>query len=641
MASYFKRLVTPVDIDKKLAIILFGVGLIVLIPATIVFKQLLVMQASVTVILASGVYLLLRRRLGANLAKEDIIGAPSIPLLRPRFSQLLDIAFWGMFIASLFLISQQAYARPLSFLILISIMSSIVGIQIFANKNTAYCLVKILIIAVFLRASVWYQFPGPVGRDPIVELDYVRQLVAVGHTGVHMGSYINYPVAHILTASTHFVTGLGLKDSFFVLGVIEVMSLVFIFLIGRELFDKRIGLLSALIMAVCNWHIFWGFWMKGMTLGVAWLPILLFFLLASRRKGMRLPLLIFSMVVIFLLILTHTVSSLVILVALVMAWLSSLICKGLPGKEKFEQPVTFGIVLLFLVALLGYWMYVSGWIGYIGVVVRNALAMDVVVEAPTLPYRSAGVLTWQKLPELMLIFFAILGSLSIFNIQQLDRKALSQVWIVPIAGAMVILTFLLYYIGELGTLIPTRWFVFMSLLIAVPAAIGLLSMLGRRGWRNLGMLFLLLLLLSGIMTTSSQANITQVVPWELHTRDAFISSEMAAAETVSQMADLTLGQTPQGEQKIHTDYLYRLLLIYEFQVPYDKLVDASPIFKEQLTEYHGVLMLRSAVTDVVLMSYEAGHFYSEVEQSQYQSLVDDSQAILIYDNGMVKALKRP
>lgn len=639
-AFHFKRLLTPVDIDKKLAIILFGLGLIVLILA-IAFGPLLLIQVSVTSILASGVYLLLRMRRQARPTEEDLTGAPSAPLLQPRFSQLLDIAFWGTFITSLFLISQEAYARPLSFLILISIMSSILAIQIFANKNTAYCLLKVLIIAVLLRASVWYQFPGPVGRDPIVELDYVRQLVAVGHTGLHMGAYMHYPVAHILSASTHFATGLGLKDSFFILGVIEVMSLVFLFLIGRELFDKKIGLLSTLIMAVCNWHILWGFWMKGMTLGVAWLPILLFFLLASRRKGMRLPLLIFSILIIFLVILTHTVSSLVILVTLVMAWLSSLICKALPGKEKFEQPVTSAIVMLSLVALLGYWMFVSGFIGYIGIVIKGAVSVDVIVEGPAMPYRSAGVLTLQKLPALMLIFFAILGCLSIFNIGKLGRKVLSQVWLVPVAGGMVILTFLLYYIGELGALAADRWFVFMSLLIAVPAAIGLLSMLGRKGWCNLGMLFLLLLLLSGIMTTSAEANITQVVPWVVRSRDAFMSSEMAAAETVSQMADLTPAQTPQEETKIHTDYLYKVLLQMEFQVPYDKLVDASPIFKEELTEYHGVLMLRSAVTDMVLMSYEAGHLYSEVEQSQYQSLVDDTQAILIYDNGMVKALKRP
>jgi len=640
MADRFRQLLIPVNIDKKLALILLGLGLIILLLAATAFRSVFLIQVSVTLVLASGVYLLLHGRRRISSAKEDIAETQSVPLLQPSFSRLLDIAFWGIFIASLLLISQQAYARPLSFLILISIMSSIVGIQIFTNKNTAYCLVKILIIGMLLRASVWYQFPGPVGRDPIIELDYVRQLVDAGHTGEYMYKYIYYPVAHILTAFTHFVTGLGLKDSFFILGIAEVMSLLFVFLIGRELFDKKIGLLAVLIMAVYDSHIYYGFWMKGMTLGVAFLPILLFLLLASRRKGIALPLLILSMVIIYLIMLTHIVSSVIILTILVIAWLSSLICRALPSKEKFESPVTLTVVLLSATVFLGYTLYVSGFIYYIATFVEYALSFDVALDKPVLSHRSAGTLTLQYLPKLIPIFLAILGCLSILNIKKLDRKTLSQVWLVPLAGAMVVLTFLLNYIGEFGALIPSRWFVFMSLLIAVPVAVGLLSMLGKKRWCNLGVLFLLLLLFSGIMTTSYQANITQVVPWVTNSRDAFISSEMAAAETVSQKANRLSSQTAQGDTKIHTDFLYKLLVNYQFHVPYEKIVDASPILKNELMEYHGILLLRSAVTDVVLMTYEGSHYYSKVDQSQYQSLVNDPQAILIYDNGVVKALRR-
>ncbi len=54
MTLNLRQLLTPVDIDKKLALILLGLGLIVLVLAAIVFGSLLVMQASITVILASG-----------------------------------------------------------------------------------------------------------------------------------------------------------------------------------------------------------------------------------------------------------------------------------------------------------------------------------------------------------------------------------------------------------------------------------------------------------------------------------------------------------------------------------------------------------------------------------------------------------
>ena len=119
----------------------------------------------------------------------------------------------------------------------------------------------------------------------------------------------------------------------------------------------------------------------------------------------------------------------------------------------------------------------------------------------------------------------------------------------------------------------------MGLIIAVPVAYGLLNMLGRKVRQNLIILFLLVFSLSGIMTTSHIASVDSVIPWESHIRRAFMSSEMVAAETVSQMAGLAPGQTLQGDTKIYADFLYTLLLEYEFQMPYDRVEDASPIYK--------------------------------------------------------------
>lgn len=642
MAHPFKQLLTLVDIDRKLALILLGLGFILLILAATAFRSLLLLQVSVTLLLASGVYLLLRRRRRESKTEEDTTEARSIPTLQPHFSRLLDIAFWGLFITSLIIISQEAYARPLSFLILISIMASILAVQIFTGKNTVYCLTKILIIGILLRASAWYQFPSPVGSDPVVEVDYLRQLVAAGHIGDYMGSMVYYPIAYILTAFTSFTAGLGPKDSFFTLAVIEVISLVFLFLVGRQLFDNKVGLLAALIMSVFDWHVYWGFWVKAMTLGIAWLPILIFLLLlAGQKEGRRLPFLIFGILIIFVGILTHVFPAAAVVAILVIAWLSYLIYKNLPSKEKLEQPVTLTIVLLSLTATLGYWMYVSGFIGYIGSTINYALTFDTGgVAMFTLP-RSAAVLTWQKLPLLMLIFFAITGCLSVFNIRKLDRKTLSQVWLALICGAMVILTFILFYIPQLGAAHSMRWCVFMGLIVAVPAANGLLNMLGRKGWRNLVILFLLALSLFGIMTTSHIASVDLVIPWEHQSRKGFTSSEIVAAETISRMAGLTPAQTPQGDIQIYADHLYSLIFEYQVQAPHDKIVDASPIYKEELKEYQGILMLRTAVTEVVSVAFEGGHEEFVMDKSQYQSFVNDPESILIYDNGMVKALQRP
>ena len=154
------------------------------------------------------------------------------------------------------------------------------------------------------------------------------------------------------------------------------------------------------------------------------------------------------------------------------------------------------------------------------------------------------------------------------------------------------------------------------------------------------LLFLLVLSLFGIMTTSQHASVDVVIPWDTRQRKAFTSSEMTAAESISQMADLAPGQTPQNDTRVYTDFFYTLIFKHEFQVPRSKIVDASPIYKEDSRQYQGILVLRTAVTEVVLATFEGGHEEFVMDQSQYQSFLNDPQSLLIYNNGTVQALRR-
>ncbi len=76
-----------------------------------------------------------------------------------------------------------------------------------------------------------------------------------------MTYYMYYPAAYFLGAFVAHATGLGIQDSFFIIGFVEVLSLLFVFLFGREIFNAKVGLLASLIMAVSDMH--------G---EVAWLP---------------------------------------------------------------------------------------------------------------------------------------------------------------------------------------------------------------------------------------------------------------------------------------------------------------------------------------------------------------------------------
>ena len=136
------------NLGLKLATLFAVVSLVLLAVASIAIQSLLLQQVSGTVLLSSGIYLLLHRRRQQR-PEEGIAEASSIspiPQLNPSIGKILDISFWGLFIASIIIISQNVYARPLSFLILVSVMCGVLAVEIVTKKSTAYCLAKILIL---------------------------------------------------------------------------------------------------------------------------------------------------------------------------------------------------------------------------------------------------------------------------------------------------------------------------------------------------------------------------------------------------------------------------------------------------------------------------------------------------------------
>ncbi len=633
--------------DLKLATLFVVVSLVLLAVASIAIQSLLLQQISGTVLLSSGIYLLLHRRRRTR-PEEGIAEASSIspiPQLNPSIGKILDISFWGLFIASITIISQNAYARPLSFLILVSVMCSILAVEIVTKKSTAYCLVKILILGILLRGSVWYQFPTAIGTDPFIEINYLKQLVATGHVGNFLGAYIYYPLGYTLGASIWNITGLSLGSSFFVLSVISVISLVFVFLIGRDLFNREIGLLAALIMVVFDWHVFWGFYIKSMTFAIALVPIILWLLLAMLRNEGRLHFPIIAMLMTAMVIFTHTYVNAALAVILGLGLISIIIIKRTLGKEGFEGPVRLYMLLLFAVATLGYWIYASGFIYYIDQVVTYAMSIDTLtidqagLSQHILP-RAATLLTWEKLPTLVLVFFAFLGFFSILNFRKPDQRKFLQIWLALVGGMLLTFNFILFYMPPLGILETARWHLFTGLLLACVAAVGLLSILSRRGWQSLLGLSLSVLLLSGLFTTSHISNITSVVPWKDRIRMAYTTSEMSAADTISQMAGLTPAQDSEEAGKIYTDFYYLHPLWYQLNLPRAKVVDGSSIFLGESENVDGIIILRRALTTEVVGATYPGYGRDEfkMDSAQYQSFVDDTQYSLIYDCGTVKAV---
>ena len=616
--------------DIRLAAVFLIIGSFSLLPAIIFLDSLLIIQASLTIILASGTYLLLQWRRGNSSTTDD----KETAIIPHNIDQILDIVFWLLLTAMILILYRDVYSRPLSFLIIVSVMSAILAIQILSDNHTGYSLIKIIIIGVLLRASAFYQFPGLAGYDTVAEITLSEQLTSTGFIGGYMGAYQYYPLAHILTASISQITGFNITNSFFMLGLIEVISLVFIFLIGKYLFNDKTGLIAVLVLSVFDWHILWGFYIKAMTFGIALIPIVIFLILAAKDEK-KLIYTSLSILMLFLVILTHTFVTAVLLVILLFGWLISIAikrrCHDRDLVSDYEHPIRLDIVLLLGFTTIAYWLYVSGFYTYVAYAVNYALSIDNTITGTPTSQLSVLDTTWARLPVFTLIFFAIIGCLSIFNFHKLTSKTLAQIWLALLCGVMVVISFAIFSISNLETLIRERWFVFVGLIAAIPVAKGLLSMVGNRRHQSAISMAIIIFLFSGIMTTSYIANVSSVTSWGASRYMASSASELAAAETVSRITALDSSNTE--DSVIYADHYFSQIFRYEYDVPSENIVDFSEILKEELANYQGILMLREAMLDIVSTNDEL-----IMDQTQYQALLGNSNISLIYDNGTTKAL---
>lgn len=610
--------------DIRLAILFLVIGAAGLALSLTVAYSLLLAQAAATVLLAAVVYLLVRlanRNVGEEEDEGESAGASSNVL------RLLDIVFWGLITAGLLLLSQGAGARPLAFLLVVSAAAAILAVQIWRGRGAAYSLFKILVIAVLLRASAYYQFPGTAGYDAFAEINNAAQLVANGHNGTFMGNYQYYPIANYFTAAASYLTGLGLRDSYFVLGVAEAISAVFVFLVGRRFFGERTGLLAALMVAVLDWHILWGFYIKAMSLGITLVALSLFLVLAPPGKRKVLCRVI-GLLVMALVILTHPFAAAVLAVVLAVAWLLWVVLK--PGIAPYleKQAVTFSLVALFVCATLAYWMYVSGFDHYVADAISYALSVDaanlVVASVPM----SVAEDIWVRLPTFLLIFLAAIGCLACFNIRRMGQETLSRAWLAALCGVMVIINFAIFYLPQTGPLVRERWFVFVGLLLAIPAAYGVREITGRVGAAGAIGAFTVVLMFSGVMTTSYIASPGRVVSFGPANNLAATASEITAADSLALVSAA-------GGEKVYADHYYSQVFLYDAGLPREEVVDFSEMYSDEMEAFDGLLALRMDNIQVASMWEEI-----IMDEARYQALLEDPQSSLVYDCGTVRAFRR-
>jgi len=399
--------------------------------------------------------------------------------------------------------------------------------------------------------------------------------------------YAYLPIMHLIIAATSLITGLGYKFATMLsISLLHVVGLIFVFLLGRFVSDSKVGLLAALLLGVAAEWINLGVGIHPTTLALVLVAVLIYMIFKAREER-SIILTFLYLLITGVLILTHTVTALCLAILLFSFWLGFELYKKI-YRDKSEVPVTIWLAILFTVAMLSWWTYVSGHITTVAELIKYGFRIEMWALAEPMVGVSPSEWLLSMLGFLLFYAFSVVGLLSMLAERFGNRHSFAL-----ILGGLVLLAiaFLSMPLGLTGVL-PQRWWWNSHLILAIPAAVGLFSVCSwfKSSFSSALVLAILILGLSFFSITAAGANFdSRIYTKNTAARYAFIESELSAMNTISDISDGKVGvATPSA----------RFYLEFNRNVPVEEI--AANLSARNFTDRAGIIVM---VRDEVVKNY--------------------------------------
>ena len=464
--SIFKNLFIE-NPDKTMAIAGIFVATILIIFSIFAKNNFLYTIAGFFVLFICLFWLLIRNKVDIALNSNE----------NKIITRILSISFYillSLAIISIYL-SSELYVRPLSYFVIISIIFPVILLEVFYSPKsfTNHLLAQIIIYGLLLEFTELLIFPTSlVGVDPWWHQAFTTMIINVGH--IPTGTvYSNLPIFHLEVAMTSILSSLNYKyAAMFSITFLQVfIDSVFTFMIGKRILNDKMGLIAALIVLVANTHISLGIDAIPNTLGPSILLIIIYVLIRSETIKSKL----FALLFMIILVLMHTISAFISVLAIFLGFLLSTIYNGYYSSEDtirhIRNKFSLNIALFFVVFMLGWWLYVSGSINDFAEVFRWGFSVDNFINKPQV--FNAAI---NAIPLLERIFnylgIYILSSLSLlgcfFMISKNFRN--NETFFLAITGLILLaIAFISNFFGTF--VVPERWYYFAFVILSIPLAI--------------------------------------------------------------------------------------------------------------------------------------------------------------------------
>lgn len=535
-----------VNLYRNLDIILACMGCILAVPVSIyLYKEFGLPFVSIGVIVFAAClfYLLARRGKIPSIRSALLTKPPS------HLSLILNILFFGLLGYSIatYCLRPEIYVRPLGYFIATTIMVAVLAIEILFLSSRKSAIGFILFKAIAISLSlVWTQsllYPSVIGVDPWYHQWLASRIVSDGVIPANV-PYSTIPVMHLIVSGV-MRTGLDYKmASLLSISLIQVVcNPILIYLLGKYLHGAKVGLMAALILAVANWHILFSFWIVPNSLGIAFIPIIIYLLFKVRQEHPKLGicLAIFFMGI---LIMTHTIAVVMLAVCLFFICLGFVVYKVLSKQPIPEARIFLFTIIGVATVSLSYWMFVSGDIHTLANLVRTGFGgggfsdFGVIPPGTSIPsgaYYQGGIpfgeWLFDQLGLLLFCAVAFIGTFVAFSKKMITKRVFAFVFV-----GLSILAIAFIGFATQRFIIVGRWCYLSQILLSVPVGVALiwLASLANKQILKACLIGTATLGLAFVMIMSPQANQdNRILSPNTIVRSAFTESELEAINTVA------------------------------------------------------------------------------------------------------------
>jgi hypothetical protein len=526
--SYFRNL------DLICAIIGFAIGsTVTILSVTGLINQLII---GLTIILISSLYVLIRPRLKSQSYVSTLpVSSHSI--------RLLNIAFWLLLSAAFIMWYFNIYHRPISYFIILSILSVVIALEIFSSNNSRRFIsafIKITILSLVIRGGIFFNYPSIMGYDAYAHTDIANLIM---HTGSVppieiSGKYLYSPILHTFIANVGILCQIPVKYAVFLsIGVGSVICTLFIFLIGKYIAGPKVGMFASLLANITNDLIVPG--ITNITPGslvLCYLLVMLYLVLASNIRPMiRDSLLIFFAL---LLVITHQLSTFVVFLIMLALFISQVLRSHFQSTPVPRVPSTTYLAL-FGIAIISYWIIMELPNGttffefvakpFIGTLVGGGqYGSDLLIVGHDYGRDFLDLLIHQA-SYLILPFFAIGGLL--LWISPGSKNGFS---IAFIAAALLILVYGVPLLG-IRNLLTSRWMPMLCIFLSILAAVfiwRLINLSPRKSVKMCAVVLIVFVFAFLMITTPAINKDNPLVGEDTTVRNQFTYSELQAVRTI-------------------------------------------------------------------------------------------------------------